>query len=109
MYAPKSTAGAKGSLAGTTALEASNGSSSGISFNDNPLRDTVIGLAAAAGALLLAVIALFIMMARRDRSGVRAAPFADQSRDSFVSDARGYPYVTPYDDHARKSTDKLNH
>ena len=101
MYAPKSTASYKGSLA----LEANGSGSSGLTFNNNPLRGTVIGLGVTAGALLLAVIGLAVVMVYRGRSGVRtAAP-----RGILVSDARGYSYATPYDNHDRSSIDKLSH
>ena len=102
MYAPKSTGSAKGSLAGgANALEASGSSSGGV-FNNNPLRNTVIGLGTATGVLLFVVVGLLVAMARRGRRR------SDTRGTTFVPEARGYPYALPYDDHhARKSTDKL--
>lgn len=86
----------------SSALLASDGS---FPFSGNPLRPTVIGLSVATGVLLIALIFASIMAINgrkrsRKTSGV----------PSFGAEARGYPYVTPYDDNdafaSRRSTDK---
>ena len=103
MYAPKSTASSKGWLAGSNALEVSG--SSGLTFDNNPLRGTVIGLGTTTGVLVLGVIGLLFVLTRRRQAGIRAAGQGDK----FITVARGYPYATPYDDHAAGSAEKLNH
>ncbi|KAF8511555.1 RmlC-like cupin domain-containing protein [Hysterangium stoloniferum] len=105
MTTPLSLAPSKATGKPSSALLASDGSSS-IPFSDNPLRPAVIGLSAASGVLFIALILVSIMAisARsRSRRSSKAIP-------SFGTEARGYPYVTPYDDNevfsSRKSTDK---
>jgi hypothetical protein len=65
-----------------------------VPFNKNPLKGAVIGLGAAAGALLIAVVGLVGMMCYRRRS---ARPYVAPHFPSDTDEARGYPYATPYD------------
>jgi len=70
----------------------------GVPFDKNPLKGAVIGLGAAAGALLLAVIGLAGMMFSRRRSVRTAPPAASHFPSDDRDEPRGYPYATPYDD-----------
>jgi len=90
-----------GSPAAKPALAAVAGSSStsgsmDVPFDQNPLKGTVIGLGAASGALLVAVVGLIGMMCFR--RSARAVPSAAARFPSDMRAARGYPYTTPYDD-----------
>jgi len=76
-----------------------------IPFSKNPLRMAVIGLGAAAGALLLVVIGLLVTMVLRRRSGVKIAP---RFPGGAAAPGQTYAYGTPYDEteSLRRSTDK---
>jgi len=92
---------ATGSAAAKTgaALLADGSSASGtndIPFAQNPLRSTVIGLAAAAAALLLAVIGLLVFMACRRRPDIKASP--DVYGQTASLEGRRYRNVLSYDD-----------
>jgi len=86
-------------LSAVTSSSSSSGSSE-IPFEQNPLKGAVIGLGVAAIALLIAVVGLVGMMCCR-RGSPRAAPPAAAH---FGTEARGYPYATPYDDAAESLT-----
>ncbi|KZP30790.1 RmlC-like cupin, partial [Athelia psychrophila] len=89
--AASATATGKSNLAVGAASSGSD--SNNMPFNENPLHTTVIGLAAAAGALLIAVVAMLAMMFRR-RSHV---PVSGQFPDEPVYAARGRA-GSPYSD-----------
>jgi hypothetical protein len=100
-YMSTSTSATSGKLAGAV-----SSSSDDIPFGQNPLRGPVIGLGAATGLLLLACIGMLCMgFARRRRQKASAINPAFR-----VSEGRGYPYSTPYDEtetwNSRKSTEK---
>jgi hypothetical protein len=104
----RTTNGTSGAARGSALVAiagSSNSDSTDIPFDQNPLKRTVIGLGAAAGALLIAVIGLVGMMCCRRRA-VRASPAVVH----LPTEARGYPFATPYDDAegfaARQSMDR---
>jgi hypothetical protein len=76
-----------------------------ISFAQNPLRPAVIGLSTATAVLLLTVISLLVLMARR-HLGVKAS-----AHPPGQTEVRRYSYATPYDNSeglpSRRSMDKV--
>jgi len=91
------TTSSPGSALAAVAGSSSSSGSMNVPFDQNPLKGTVIGLGAASGALLIAVVGLVGMMCFRRRS-VRVVPSAPIRFPRDTSPARGYPYATPYDD-----------
>jgi len=91
------TSSSSGGIRGSTLAAVGTSSNSGsteIPFEQNPLRHTVIGLGTLSSVLFIAVIGLVGLMFCRRRSA-RIAPPAGTH---FPTEARGYPYDTPYDD-----------
>ncbi|KAF7974600.1 hypothetical protein HWV62_44822 [Athelia sp. TMB] len=79
-------------------LSGAAASSSDISFNENPLHTAVIGLAAAAGALLITAFALAAAMVRRSKAHAHTPVSVKYPEDSsYTEHTAPLAYYNPYD------------
>ena len=76
---------------GVLTTNLTQGSTNNVSFNQNPLKDVVIGLGATSAALMMVSMGMLIMLCMRRRNSTR----------SYAPPPISAYYTTPYDDTER--------